>query len=112
LTEKREEDERSYVIKRMNGPGQVQIFKKGLKSDRDLPLKLAEFGKVHRFEPSGALHGLMRVRAFTQDDAHVFITEQQIAEESLAMNDLILSIYEDFGFSDVSIKFSDRPDKR
>ena len=112
LTEKREEDERVYAIKPMNCPGHVQIFKNGLKSYRDLPLKLAEFGKVHRFEPSGALHGLMRVRAFTQDDAHVFITEHQIAEESLAMNDLILSIYEDFGFSDVSIKFSDRPEKR
>jgi threonyl-tRNA synthetase len=112
LTEKREDDERVYAIKPMNCPGHVQIFKNGLKSYRDLPLKLAEFGKVHRFEPSGALHGLMRVRAFTQDDAHVFITEQQIAEESLKMNDLILSIYEDFGFSDVSIKFSDRPDKR
>src|SRR5262249_60165466 len=73
---------------------------------------IAEFGKVHRFEPSGALHGLMRVRAFTQDDAHVFISESQIAEESLKMNDLILSIYEDFGFSDVRIKFSDRPEKR
>ena len=96
----------------MNCPGHVQIFKNGLKSYRDLPFKLAEFGKVHRFEPSGALHGLMRVRAFTQDDAHVFITEAQIAEESLEMNDLILSIYEDFGFSDVTIKFSDRPDKR
>jgi threonyl-tRNA synthetase len=83
-----------------------------LKSYRDLPLKLAEFGKVHRFEPSGALHGLMRVRAFTQDDAHVFITESQIAEEALKVNDMILSIYEDFGFSDVVIKFSDRPDHR
>jgi threonyl-tRNA synthetase len=112
LTQKREEDERVYAIKPMNCPGHVQIFKNGLKSYRDLPLKLAEFGKVHRFEPSGALHGLMRVRAFTQDDAHVFITEQQIAEESLKMNDLILSIYEDFGFPDVRIKFSDRPDKR
>jgi threonyl-tRNA synthetase len=112
LTEKREEDERVYAIKPMNCPGHVQIFKNGLKSYRDLPLKLAEFGKVHRFEPSGALHGLMRVRAFTQDDAHVFITEQQIAAECLAMNDLILSIYEDFGFPDVRIKFSDRPDKR
>src|SRR5499426_3657365 len=112
LTEHRNDDERIYAIKPMNCPGHVQIFKNGLKSYRDLPLKLAEFGKVHRFEPSGALHGLMRVRAFTQDDAHVFITEQQIAEESLKMNDLILSIYEDFGFSDVSIKFSDRPDKR
>jgi threonyl-tRNA synthetase len=112
LTEKREEDERVYAIKPMNCPGHVQIFKNGLKSYRDLPLKIAEFGKVHRFEPSGALHGLMRVRAFTQDDAHVFITEEQIAAEVLAMNDLILSIYEDFGFSDVVIKFSDRPDKR
>jgi threonyl-tRNA synthetase len=112
LTAKREEDERIYAIKPMNCPGHVQIFKNGLKSYRDLPLKIAEFGKVHRFEPSGALHGLMRVRAFTQDDAHVFITEQQIAEESLKINDLILSIYEDFGFSDVRIKFSDRPDKR
>jgi threonyl-tRNA synthetase len=96
----------------MNCPGHVQIFKNGLKSYRDLPLKLAEFGKVHRFEPSGALHGLLRVRAFTQDDAHVFITESQIAEEALKMNDMILSIYEDFGFPDVRIKFSDRPDQR
>ena len=112
LTETKEDDERVYAIKPMNCPGHVQIFKHGLKSYRDLPLKLAEFGKVHRFEPSGALHGLMRVRAFTQDDAHAFITEQQIAEESLKMNDLILSIYEDFGFSDVTIKFSDRPEKR
>ena len=112
LTEPRQEDERIYVIKPMNCPGHVQIFKHGLKSYRDLPLKLAEFGKVHRFEPSGALHGLMRVRAFTQDDAHVFITEDQITAECLAMNDLILSIYEDFGFSEVTIKFSDRPQKR
>jgi threonyl-tRNA synthetase len=112
LTEHRNDDERIYAIKPMNCPGHVQIFKNGLKSYRDLPLKLAEFGKVHRFEPSGALHGLMRVRAFTQDDAHVFITESQIAEEALKMNDMILSIYEDFGFSDVRIKFSDRPDQR
>src|SRR6202790_912855 len=112
LTEKREENERVYAIKPMNCPGHIQIFKNGLKSYRDLPLKLAEFGKVHRFEPSGALHGLMRVRAFTQDDAHVFITEGQIAEEALKMNDLILSIYEDFGFGDVHVKFSDRPEKR
>src|SRR6187401_944069 len=112
LTEPRAEDERTFVVKPMNCPGHIQIFKNGLKSYRDLPFKLAEFGKVHRFEPSGALHGLMRVRAFTQDDAHVFITEEQIAAESLAMNDLILSIYEDFGFSDVTVKFSDRPDKR
>jgi threonyl-tRNA synthetase len=112
LTQQREEDARVYAVKPMNCPGHVQIFKNGLKSYRDLPLKIAEFGKVHRFEPSGALHGLMRVRAFTQDDAHVFITEEQIAAEVLTMNDLILAIYEDFGFSDVRIKFSDRPDKR
>ena len=112
LTQPREEDERTFVVKPMNCPGHIQIFKNGLKSYRDLPFKLAEFGKVHRFEPSGALHGLMRVRAFTQDDAHVFITDAQIAAESLAMNDLILSIYEDFGFSDVTVKFSDRPPVR
>src|SRR5215467_7789808 len=112
LTEHRNDDERIYAIKPMNCPGHVQIFKNGLKSYRDLPLKLAEFGKVHRFEPSGALHGLMRVRAFTQDDAHAFVTENQIAEEVLKMNDMILSIYEDFGFPDVSIRFSDRPDQR
>jgi threonyl-tRNA synthetase len=112
LIEPREEDERTFVVKPMNCPGHIQIFKNGLKSYRDLPFKLAEFGKVHRFEPSGALHGLMRVRAFTQDDAHVFVTEEQIAAEALAMNDLILSIYDDFGFSDVLIKFSDRPEKR
>jgi threonyl-tRNA synthetase len=112
LTEHRNDDERIYAIKPMNCPGHIQIFKNGLKSYRDLPLKLAEFGKVHRFEPSGALHGLMRVRAFTQDDAHVFITEAQIAEEALKINDMILSIYEDFGFPDVMIKFSDRPDQR
>jgi len=112
LTEHHVDDERIYAIKPMNCPGHIQIFKNGLKSYRDLPLKIAEFGKVHRFEPSGALHGLMRVRAFTQDDAHVFITEAQIGEESLKINDLILSIYEDFGFSDVRIKFSDRPQQR
>src|SRR6185503_19031860 len=112
LTQQREEDTRTFVVKPMNCPGHIQIFKNGLKSYRDLPFKLAEFGKVHRFEPSGALHGLMRVRAFTQDDAHIFITEEQIAEESLKVNDQILSIYEDFGFSDVTIKFSDRPEKR
>ncbi|MGB7099578.1 MAG: threonine--tRNA ligase, partial [Xanthobacteraceae bacterium] len=112
LVEPRKEDERTYVIKPMNCPGHIQIFKNGLKSYRDLPFKIAEFGKVHRFEPSGALHGLMRVRAFTQDDAHIFVTEEQIAAEVLAVNDLILSIYADFGFDDVRIKFSDRPDKR
>ena len=109
LVEPREEDERTFVVKPMNCPGHIQIFKNGLKSYRDLPFKIAEFGKVHRFEPSGALHGLMRVRAFTQDDAHIFVTEEQIAQEVLAVNDLILSIYEDFGFDDVRIKFSDRP---
>ena len=112
LTAKREEDERVYAIKPMNCPGHVQIFKNGLKSYRDLPLKIAEFGKVHRFEPSGALHGLLRVRAFTQDDAHIFVTEGQIAAECLAVNEQILAIYQDFGFDDVRIKFSDRPDKR
>jgi threonyl-tRNA synthetase len=112
LTARREEDERVYAIKPMNCPGHVQIFKNGLKSYRDLPLKIAEFGKVHRFEPSGALHGLLRVRAFTQDDAHIFVTESQIAEEALKVNDQILSIYKDFGFDDVRVKFSDRPDKR
>src|SRR5215217_5803214 len=112
LTQKREDDERVYAIKPMNCPGHVQIFKNGLKSYRDLPMKIAEFGKVHRFEPSGALHGLMRVRAFTQDDAHIFVTEDQIAEEALKINNQILSIYEDFGFPDVRIKFSDRPEKR
>jgi len=110
--ERGEEGERVYAIKPMNCPGHVQIFKNGLKSYRDLPYKIAEFGKVHRFEPSGALHGLMRVRAFTQDDAHIFVTEQQIAEETLKVNNMILSIYQDFSFPDVRIKFSDRPDKR
>jgi threonyl-tRNA synthetase len=105
-------DEKTFAIKPMNCPGHVQVFKNGLKSYRDLPYKVAEFGKVHRYEPSGALHGLMRVRAFTQDDAHIFCTEEQIAEECLKVNDLILSIYSDFGFDDIEIKFSDRPDKR
>src|ERR1700726_525564 len=112
LVQPREEDERTFVIKPMNCPGHIQILKNGRKSYRDLPFKIAEFGKVHRFEPSGALHGLMRVRAFTQDDAHIFVTEEQIADEVLKVNDLILSIYEDFGFEDVRIKFSDRPEKR
>jgi len=112
LTAEHGDDERVYAVKPMNCPGHVQIFKNGLKSYRDLPLKIAEFGKVHRFEPSGALHGLMRVRAFTQDDAHIFITENQIADEVLKINNQILSIYQDFGFDDVRIKFSDRPDKR
>jgi threonyl-tRNA synthetase len=105
-------DDRLYAIKPMNCPGHVQIFKQGLRSYRDLPLRLAEFGKVHRYEPSGALHGLMRVRAFTQDDAHLFITPDQITAESVKVTQLILDIYKDFGFEDVRIKFSDRPPKR
>ena len=105
-------DERVYAIKPMNCPGHVQIFKHGLRSYRELPVRLAEFGKVHRYEPSGALHGLMRVRAFTQDDGHVFITEEQITAESVAITKLILDIYRDFGFDEVAIKFSDRPPKR
>jgi threonyl-tRNA synthetase len=105
-------DERVYAIKPMNCPGHVQVFNQGLKSYRELPLRLCEFGKVHRYEPSGALHGLMRVRAFTQDDAHVFCTEDQITAESVAVTDLILGIYRDFGFDDIRVKFSDRPAKR
>ncbi len=106
------EDDRVFALKPMNCPGHVQIFKDGLKSYRDLPLKISEFGIVHRYEPSGALHGLMRVRGFTQDDAHIFCTEDQITEESLKVNELMLSIYKDFGFTDVRINFSDRPEKR
>ena len=105
-------DERVYAIKPMNCPGHVQIFKQGLRSHHDLPIRFAEFGKVHRYEPSGALHGLMRVRAFTQDDAHVFITEEQITDESVRIIQLLLDIYRDFGFDDVAVKFSDRPAKR
>ena len=106
------EDERVFAIKPMNCPGHVQIFKHGLKSYRDLPLRLAEFGAVSRYEPSGALHGLMRVRAFTQDDAHVFCTEEQLAAECLKINDLILSTYADFGFDEIVVKLSTRPEKR
>ncbi|MET0743642.1 MAG: threonine--tRNA ligase [Microvirga sp.] len=106
------EDDRVFAIKPMNCPGHVQIFKHGLKSYRDLPLRLAEFGAVSRYEPSGALHGLMRVRAFTQDDAHVFCTEDQLADECLKINDLILSTYADFGFEEIVVKLSTRPDKR
>ena len=107
------EDERVYAIKPMNCPGHIQIFKHGLKSYRDLPLRLAEFGAVHRYEPSGALHGLLRVRGFTQDDAHVFCTEEQMADECLKINDLILSTYADFGFTgDLTVKLSTRPEKR
>ncbi|HXW22419.1 MAG TPA: threonine--tRNA ligase [Rhodomicrobium sp.] len=105
-------DERVFCCKPMNCPGHIQIFKNGLKSYRDLPLRIAEFGKVHRYEPSGALHGIMRVRHFTQDDAHIFCTEDQMIGECIKMNDMILSIYHDFGFEDVIIKLSTRPEKR
>ena len=105
-------DERVYALKPMNCPGHVQIFRQGIKSYRDLPCYLAEFGKVHRYEPSGALHGIMRVRAFTQDDAHIFCTEDQITEECVKASRLIQQIYQDFGFDDVMVKFSDRPEQR
>jgi threonyl-tRNA synthetase len=107
------DDERVFAIKPMNCPGHIQIFKHGLKSYRDLPLRMAEFGIVHRYEPSGALHGLLRVRGFTQDDAHVFCTEDQLADECLKINDLILTTYADFGFTgDLTVKLSTRPEKR
>tara|TARA_B100000700_G_scaffold11216_1_gene11422 strand:- start:1121 stop:2671 length:1551 start_codon:yes stop_codon:yes gene_type:complete len=105
-------DEKIFAIKPMNCPGTIQVFNQGLKSYRDLPLKLSEFGKVHRYEPSGALHGLLRVRAFTQDDAHIFCTEDQITEECLSVTSLILEIYKDLGFKNVLLQFSDRPTKR
>ncbi len=108
----RTEDERVWAIKPMNCPGHVQVFKKGLRSYRELPLRIAEFGKVHRYEPSGALHGLMRVRAFTQDDAHIFCTEDQITAETGAVCSLLLGIYRDMGFEDIIIKFADRPERR
>jgi threonyl-tRNA synthetase len=106
------EDERIYALKPMNCPGHVQIFKNGLRSYRELPLRLAEFGLVHRYEPSGALHGVMRVRAFTQDDAHIFCTEDQLAGECHKINELILSVYGDFGFDKIIVKLSTRPEKR
>jgi threonyl-tRNA synthetase len=107
------EDKRWFALKPMNCPGHVQIFKHGLKSYRDLPMRLAEFGVVHRYEPSGAMHGLMRVRGFTQDDAHVFCTESQLADECMKINDLILSTYADFGFEgELTVKLSTRPEKR
>ena len=105
-------DEKIFAVKPMNCPGCVQIFNQGLKSYRDLPLRITEFGKVHRYEHSGALHGLLRVRAFTQDDAHIFCTEDQITEESLSVTKLILKIYKDLGFEDVILKYSDRPEQR
>ena len=107
-----ESEKRHYAIKPMNCPGHVQIFNHGLRSYRDLPLRLAEFGACHRNEPSGALHGLMRVRGFVQDDAHIFCTEEQIVEEAKAFNELAFSVYEDFGFKDVKVKLSLRPEKR
>ena len=105
-------DEKIFAVKPMNCPGCVQIFNQGLKSYRDLPLKLSEFGKVHRYEPSGALHGLLRVRAFTQDDAHIFCSEEQITEECLTVTNLIIEIYKSLGFNNIILKYSDRPEKR
>ncbi len=107
-----ESDERTFALKPMNCPGHVQVYKQGIKSYRDLPLRLAEFGSCHRYEPSGALHGLMRVRQFTQDDAHIFCTEDQITPETTAFCDLLLEVYKDFGFIDVKVKFADRPEVR
>ena len=107
-----DDNDRLYVLKPMNCPGHIQIFKHGLKSYRDLPLRFAEFGAVHRYEPSGAVHGLLRVRGFTQDDAHIFCTEEQMEAECLKINDLILTTYADFGFTEIVVKLSTRPDKR
>ena len=106
------EDDRVFAIKPMNCPGHIQVFRNALRSYRELPLRFSEFGKVHRYEPSGALHGLMRVRGFTQDDAHVFCTEDQITEESGRICDLLLGIYKDLGFEDIIVKFADRPERR
>ncbi|KZD12052.1 threonine--tRNA ligase [Oceanibaculum pacificum] len=106
------EDNKVLALKPMNCPGHVQIFRQGLTSYRQLPLRMAEFGSCHRYEPSGALHGIMRVRAFTQDDAHIFCTEDQITSETIKFCDLLQSVYKDFGFTDVKVKFSDRPETR
>ena len=105
-------DEKVFAIKPMNCPGHIQVFNQGLKSYRDLPLRITEFGKVHRYEPSGALHGLLRVRAFTQDDAHIFCSEEQITSECLSVTNLILDIYKDLGFENVILKYADRPEVR
>jgi threonyl-tRNA synthetase len=105
-------DEKMFAIKPMNCPGHIQVFNQGLKSYRDLPLRITEFGKVHRYEPSGALHGLLRVRAFTQDDAHIFCSEDQITSECLNVTNLILDIYKDLGFENVILKYADRPEVR
>jgi threonyl-tRNA synthetase len=107
-----ESEKREYAIKPMNCPGHIQVFNQGLRSYRDLPLRYAEFGSCHRNEPSGALHGLMRVRGFVQDDAHIFCTEAQINQEAIAFNTLAMSVYTDFGFKEVAIKLSLRPEKR
>ena len=106
------EDKRTFALKPMNCPGCIQIFNQGIKSYKDLPIKISEFGKVHRYEPSGAVHGLMRVRSFTQDDAHIFCTEEQITEECINVTKLILEIYKDFGFSNIKVNYADRPKKR
>ena len=105
-------DDRDYALKPMNCPGHMMIYNESLRSYRDLPMKISEFGKVHRYEPSGALHGLLRVRSFTQDDAHIYCTPEQLTDECLKVNELILSIYKDFGFEDVHIKLSTRPENR
>jgi threonyl-tRNA synthetase len=105
-------DEKVFAIKPMNCPGHIEVFNQGLKSYRDLPLRITEFGKVHRYEPSGALHGLLRVRAFTQDDAHIFCSEDQITSECLEVTNLILDIYKDLGFNNVILKYADRPEIR
>jgi threonyl-tRNA synthetase len=107
-----ESEKRDFAVKPMNCPGHILIFNSDLRSYRELPLRFAEFGKVHRYEPSGALHGLLRVRAFTQDDAHVFVTEDQIGDETVRGIELMMSIYRDFGFEDVRVKFADRPERR
>ena len=106
------EDKRIFALKPMNCPGCIQIFNQGIKSYKDLPIKISEFGKVHRYEPSGAVHGLMRIRSFTQDDAHIFCTEEQITEECISVTELILKIYKNFGFSDIKVNYADRPKKR
>ena len=106
------EDERVFALKPMNCPGCIQVFNQGIKSYKDLPVKISEFGKVHRYEPSGAVHGMMRVRSFTQDDAHIFCTEDQITQECIEVTNLILEIYKDFGFENIKINYADRPEKR
>ena len=108
----RTQDDRDYALKPMNCPGHTLIYGKGVKSYRDLALKIAEFGKIHRYEPSGALHGLLRVRSFTQDDAHIYCTPDQLDEEYLKVKNLIFSIYRDFGLEDVHVKLSTRPENR